>query len=145
MCFFWEFKEYSDIEKLRYTKKQRTKNNYETSLDQIFNVLRLIVEYKREFNAKTKLLTLIRRRGAKWPSLSENRDFSGPEPPLDLKPVCKFMFVRCGPVEKNQRALSVLVWSWWSDKVREHIFKKNYLRPFSTKWSIFQQILRGWV
>ena len=33
--------------------------------------------------------------------LSENRDFSGTEHLLDLRPVCKFKFVRCGPVEKN--------------------------------------------
>ena len=31
--------------------------------------------------------------------LSENRDFSGTKPPLDLRPVCKFKSVRCGPVE----------------------------------------------
>ena len=31
----------------------------------------------------------------------ENRDFSGTEPPLDLRPACKFKFVRCGPEEKK--------------------------------------------
>ena len=41
--------------------------------------------------------------------LLENRDFSGTEPPLDLRPVCKFKFVRCGPVEKNLSALSASV------------------------------------
>ena len=39
----------------------------------------------------------------------ENRDFSRTEPPLDLKPVCKFKFVRCGPVEKKQSSLSFSV------------------------------------
>ena len=34
--------------------------------------------------------------------LSENRDFSGTEPPLDLRPVCKLKFVRCGPGEKTR-------------------------------------------
>ena len=47
--------------------------------------------------------------GPNGPPLSENRDFSGTEPPLDLRPVCKFMFVCCGQVEKNQSALSFLV------------------------------------
>ena len=42
-------------------------------------------------------------------TLSENRDFSGTEPPLDLRPVCKFKFVHCGPVEKNQSDLSFSV------------------------------------
>ena len=31
----------------------------------------------------------------------ENRDFSGTKPPLDLRPVCKFEFVRFGPVKEN--------------------------------------------
>ena len=43
------------------------------------------------------------------PPLSENRDFSGTEHPLDLRPVCKFKFVRCRQVEKNQITLSFLV------------------------------------
>ena len=29
-------------------------------------------------------------------------DFSGTEPPLDLRPVCKFKFVRCRPGEKTR-------------------------------------------
>ena len=29
--------------------------------------------------------------------LLENSNFSGTEPPLDLKPVCIFKFVHCGP------------------------------------------------
>ena len=33
--------------------------------------------------------------------LSKNRDFSGTEPPLDLRPVCKLKFDRCGPEEKK--------------------------------------------
>ena len=47
------------------------------------------------------MLTLSGMGGGPFrPPLSENRDFSGTEPPLDLRPVCKFKFVRCGPVEK---------------------------------------------
>ena len=34
--------------------------------------------------------------------LLENRNFSGTEPPLDLRPVRKLEFVRCGPVEKTR-------------------------------------------
>ena len=41
--------------------------------------------------------------------LSENRDFSGTETPLDLRPVCKFKFVCSGPGEKKQSALSFSV------------------------------------
>ena len=50
--------------------------------------------------------------------LSENRDFSTTEHPIDLRPVCKFKLVRCGPVEKTQSARSVSVYSWWSHKVQ---------------------------
>ena len=35
------------------------------------------------------------------PPLSDNRDFSGNEPPLDLRPVCKFEFVDFDPVENK--------------------------------------------
>ena len=38
--------------------------------------------------------------GRKHYPLSENRDLSTTEHPIDLRPVCKFKFVRCGPVEK---------------------------------------------
>ena len=41
--------------------------------------------------------------------LSENRDFSTSEHPIDLRPVCKFKFVCYGPVEKNQSALSASI------------------------------------
>ena len=50
--------------------------------------------------------------------LLENCDFSGTEPPLDLRPVCKLKFVCCGPVERKQSALSFLVLR--PDKVQEH-------------------------
>ena len=33
--------------------------------------------------------------------LSGNRDFSANKPPQDLRPVCTFKFVLCGPVEKK--------------------------------------------
>ena len=39
--------------------------------------------------------------GRNYHPLSENRDFSATEHPLDLRPVCKLKFVRCGPGEKN--------------------------------------------
>ena len=60
--------------------------------------------------------------GLLGPPLLENRDFSGTEPPLDLRPVCEFKFVRCGPVEKNQSALSFSVLLWRPDEVQEHFF-----------------------
>ena len=37
--------------------------------------------------------------------LSENQDFSGIEPPLDLKLLCLLEFVRCGSVEEKNRVL----------------------------------------
>ena len=72
--------------------------------------------------------------------LSENCDFSGTEPPLDLRPVCKFKFVRCGPGEKKQSALSFSVEAWRPDEVREHLFPNSKieifddLQRFSTKF-----------
>ena len=62
--------------------------------------------------------------------LSENRDFSGTEPPLDLRPVCKFKFVRCSPGEKTQRALSFLVEAWRPIEVREHLFPNSEIEIF---------------
>ena len=47
--------------------------------------------------------------GRNHPPPSENRVFSAPEHLLDPKPVCKLKFVRCGPVEKPQSALSFSV------------------------------------
>ena len=45
-------------------------------------------------------LTLVNAEGGrKHHPLSENRNFSTTEHPIDLRPVCKFKFVRCGPVE----------------------------------------------
>ena len=41
--------------------------------------------------------------GRNYHSLSENHNFSGTEPPLELKPVCNLEFVRCGLVEKKLR------------------------------------------
>ena len=58
----------------------------------------------------------------------ENRDFSGTEHPLDLRPVCKFEFVRCGPLEKKQSALSFSAELWWPDEVQEHLFPNSELR-----------------
>ena len=39
--------------------------------------------------------------GCNHKPLSENCSFSITKPPLDLRPVCKFEFVRCGQVEKK--------------------------------------------
>ena len=50
--------------------------------------------------------------GVNYHPLAENRNFSGTKPPLDLRPVCKLKFVRCGPGVKNQSALSFLVEAW---------------------------------
>ena len=62
--------------------------------------------------------------------LSQNHDFSGTEPPLDLRPVCKLKFVRCGPGEKKQSALSFLVEAWRPDEVREHLFPNSEIEIF---------------
>ena len=73
------------------------------------------------------VLTLLVMGGGPFQSpLSENRDFSGTEPPLDLRPVCKLKFVHCGPGEKNQSSLSFSVWSWRPNKVREHLFSSTF-------------------
>ena len=60
--------------------------------------LSLHLRYRRQFNPNYP-------GGRTYHPLSENRDFSGTEPLLDLRPVSKFKFVCCGPVEKNTRAL----------------------------------------
>ena len=81
--------------------------------------------------------------------LSENHDFSGTKPLLDLRPVCKFKFVRCGPLEKNQSALSFSVEAWRLNEVREHLFPNSEIEifidfcQFSTNFSDFRKILRG--
>ena len=75
--------------------------------------------------------------------------FSGTELPLDLRPVCKFKFVRWGPGEKNQSALSFLVEAYRPDEVREHLFPNSEIEiffdfcRFSTNSPNFQKILRG--
>ena len=66
-------------------------------------------------------------KGRNYHPLLENLDFSGTEAPLDLRPVCKFKFVRCGPGEKNQSALSFLVEAWRPDETREHHFPQNLI------------------
>ena len=68
--------------------------------------------------------------GRNYHPLSENRDFSGTEPPLDLRPVCKLKFVRCGPGEKKQSALSFWVEAWPPDEVREHLFPNSEIEIF---------------
>ena len=54
-------------------------------------------------------LTLANAGGGNHHPSSENCVFSTTVHPVDLRPVCKLEFVRCGPVEKNQSALSVSV------------------------------------
>ena len=62
--------------------------------------------------------------------LSENRDLSRNEPPLDLRPVCKFKFVHCGPVEEKQSTLSFLVEAWQPNEVWEHLFPNSEIEIF---------------
>ena len=45
--------------------------------------------------------TLRRGGGRNHPPPSENRVFSATEHRMNPRPVCKFEFCRCGPVEKN--------------------------------------------
>ena len=63
----------------------------------------------KKYNEQAGLEVLHSGGGRNYHPLSENRDFSGTETPLDLRPVCKLNFVRCGPVEKKQSALSFSV------------------------------------
>ena len=49
---------------------------------------------------------------------------------MDPRPVCKLEFVRCGPVEKKQSALSVSVLLWQPDEVREHVFPNSEIEIF---------------
>ena len=69
--------------------------------------------------------------------------------PLDLRPFCKLKFVRCGPGEKNQSALSFSVEAWRPDEVREHLFPNSEIEifidfcRFSKNFPNFQKILRG--
>ena len=73
-------------------------------------------EIQHKYNHQNKInliiLTLINRDGVGGnnppPSL-DNLDFSVTERLVDPRPVCKLKFVHCGPVEKNQSALSVSV------------------------------------
>ena len=51
---------------------------------------------------------------------------------LDLRAVCKLEFVRFGPVEKDQSALSVSVNSWRPDEVREHLFPNREIEIFQS-------------
>ena len=58
---------------------------------------------------RIKLTLIILGGGLNYHTLMENCDFSGTEPPLELRPVFTFKFVRCGIVEKKQSALSFFV------------------------------------
>ena len=58
------------------------------------------------------------------PPLSENPDFSGTEPPLDLRPVFKLEFVRCGPVEKKtERSICLGLIVALQQSLRMHFFQ----------------------
>ena len=63
----------------------------------------------------------------------KNRDFSGTEHPSDLRPVCKFEFVRCGPGETNQSDLSVSV-SPWRIRTLKYLEMKIEEWPSRAKW-----------
>ena len=65
----------------------------------------------------------------------ENRDFSTTEYPVDLRPVCKFEFVRCGPVEKKQSQSEIEhtccceIYSFFMISFAEiHLIKNLYLQ-----------------
>ena len=81
---------------------------------------------------RLKALTLIILEGGgrNYHPLSEICDFSATEPLLDLRPVCKLKFVRCGPGEKKQSALSFSVEVWRPDEVREHLFPNSEIEIF---------------
>ena len=55
--------------------------------------------------------------------LSENRDLSGTEPPLDLRPVCKFKFVNFGPEEKTRALFCVSLIVAVRQSARTHFSK----------------------
>ena len=56
---------------------------------------------REQKNLQHPVLTISCMGGPYRPPLSDNSDLIGTELLLDLRPVCKFQFVRCGPVEKN--------------------------------------------
>ena len=83
-----------------------------------------------------------------WPTnspyyhpLSENHDFSGTEPPLDLRPVCKLNFVRCGPGEKNRALYLSRLKRGGLMKFENTFFQIEKLR-FSSIFVDFRQISR---
>ena len=79
------------------------------------------------------------------PPLSENFDFSITKPSLDLRPVCKFKFVGCGPVEKN-RALYLSQFNRGGPtKLENTFFQISKLRftTISTTFDKIQNFLRG--
>ena len=45
--------------------------------------------------------------GRNYHPLSENRDFSGTEPPLDLKPVCKFPNSKIGDLQRFSKKFQI--------------------------------------
>ena len=59
-----------------------------------------IIVWKK--NVNFTLTLIIRGGGHNYHPLSENRDFAGTKPPLDLRPVCKLKFVHFGRVEKTR-------------------------------------------
>ena len=82
----------------------------------------------------SRLMHAIRRD---LPILSENPEFSRTEHLLDLRPVCKFEFIHCGPVKNTGLYLSLF--SRGALTFENSFFQTAKLR-FST---IFDKILRG--
>ena len=100
----------SEIEqKEKENKKHTEKLNEEINIQKKQNIqssesLRLAVLERENLRENDRILL-----NPNYHPQSENCDFSGTEPPLDLRPVCKFKFVRCGPEGKKQSALSFLI------------------------------------
>ena len=76
----------------------------------------------------------LRRGGAIIIPCRKYRDFSRTEHPIDMRPVCKFKFVRWGPVETNQSALSVSVQSWRPDEFQKRHFPNSKIEIFTDFW-----------
>ena len=65
--------------------------------------------------------------GRNYHPLLKNHDFSGTDQPLDLRAVCKLEFVRCGPVEKKNRALHLSRFDHGGPKKFEDTFFKKII------------------
>ena len=63
-------------------------------------------EISQEVHGRGAMLRVIFQDYRNHHPSSENCVFSTTVHTVDLRPICKFEFVHCGPVEKKQRALS---------------------------------------